>query len=273
MIVVLLAAGRGRRYQSSTPKSEKILAKPLAKFKGESVISRLLKQIQKINYSKVFIVVGHQKESIIREVEQTKNFSYKIIENTEYHKDENLKSVSLALNNANGNSSALIVETDTIIEDGAFNLYINSLEKLLLCNKFKNSKYVVWSTTGFFQNWNKGGIVYKANRLDKPISNGIEYAKGADIVTNKSREFSSDEYKMGGLTLLSSKCCEEIIEYEAKYTFNIENKNFPYFHKSIFESNNIDHYLYDFGRRMSAYNTYDDLKKINIDLKKVTNET
>ena len=85
MKVILLAAGRGRRFGKRAAKLPKCLI-PLGK-KGENLLSRYLHSFRKLGLRDIVVVVGHQKDKIIREcVEKGRGLSIKFLLNPDYEK-------------------------------------------------------------------------------------------------------------------------------------------------------------------------------------------
>lgn len=84
MKVILLAAGRGKRFGRRTARLPKCLI-PLGS--GKNLLSRYLDAFRKLGLRDVVIVVGHEKDQIIHEcVEKGRGLSIKFLVNPEYKK-------------------------------------------------------------------------------------------------------------------------------------------------------------------------------------------
>lgn len=82
MKVILLAAGRGRRFGKRTAKLPKCLI-PLSR--GQNLLTRYLSTFRKLGLRQIVLVVGHEKERIIREcAEKGRGLSIKFLINPRY---------------------------------------------------------------------------------------------------------------------------------------------------------------------------------------------
>lgn len=111
MKVILLAAGRGRRFGKRTAGLPKCLI-PLSK--NENLLSRYLAAFRKLGLSEVVVVVGHEKERVIRAcVEVGRGLSIKFLFNPSY-KEGSI--VSLARASGELDTDCLIMDADVYFE-------------------------------------------------------------------------------------------------------------------------------------------------------------
>jgi len=84
MKVILLAAGRGRRFGRRTQRLPKCLI-PIGR--GENLLSRYLDIFRKLDLRDIVVVVGHEKEKIVRQcVQKSRGLSIKFLINPDYRK-------------------------------------------------------------------------------------------------------------------------------------------------------------------------------------------
>ncbi len=119
MKVILLAAGRGRRFGRRTAALPKCLI-PLGR--GQNLLSRYLDTFRKLKLRDIVLVVGHEKEKIIAEcIEKGRGLSIKFLVNPDYHLGS---IVSLFTAAGEMNDDCLIMDADVFFE-------ISALKKLL----------------------------------------------------------------------------------------------------------------------------------------------
>ena len=107
---IILAAGFGMRM---VPINTEI-PKGLLKVNDEPLIERLIKQLQDVGVTDVYIIVGFMKESYYYLQEK---YDVHIIENDEYKDKNNMYSLSLALNHL---SNTYIVPCDIWCRENPF---------------------------------------------------------------------------------------------------------------------------------------------------------
>ena len=115
MRVILLAAGKGRRFGKRTKKLPKCLV-PVGP-RGENLLSRYLASFRSLGLRDIVIVLGHEKEKIIREcVEKGRGLSIKFLINPDYAKGS---IVSLCAAAGEMNDDCLVMDADVFFETSA----------------------------------------------------------------------------------------------------------------------------------------------------------
>ena len=115
MRVILLAAGKGRRFGKRTKRLPKCLI-PLGSG-GETLLSRYLASFRALGLRDVVLVLGHKKEKIIREcVEKGRGLSVKFLVNPDYEKGS---IVSLCTAAGEMDEDCLLMDADVFFRTGA----------------------------------------------------------------------------------------------------------------------------------------------------------
>jgi choline kinase len=147
MISIILAAGRGTRMSpltDDTPKS-------LLPFKGETVLTRLIGQIDRRTKDRIIVVVGHEKDRIIDAVNSANEDRVEFIINYDYKNDVNILSLSLAVKDID--EKFIVFESDCLFDNNAMDaIFSSELDE-------KSSWYSIGK---FFPN-QVGGIVASDN--------------------------------------------------------------------------------------------------------------
>lgn len=119
MKIVILAAGRGTRFNSKTPKC-------LTQLGDETVIERLIFQCKKyLPSAKIEIVTGFENQQV-----KSRLNDYSLIYNNRYFEDKNIYSGYLGLKNSD--EDTLIFEGDCIFSEEAFQEIAASLKSRTL---------------------------------------------------------------------------------------------------------------------------------------------
>lgn len=136
MQAVILAAGMGRRLGKYTQDNTKCMVK----VNGETLISRLIRQITRHNeITKIVVVVGY-KGNLLKDYISSLNPDIQIeyVENPDYAKTNNIYSLYLAKDYL-CQDDTLLFESDLIFEDSVLDLLINdSRDTLALVDKFQS---------------------------------------------------------------------------------------------------------------------------------------
>jgi len=153
MKAIILAAGEGKRMRmKKTPKC-------LLHYKGQTILNRLIKQLQKQEISEIIIVVGYEKQQVMF---STSNVT--LVENEKYKQDTNIYSMYLGLKQASISEDVIVFESDIIAEDD-FISYVCGTD-------FENRS--TWFVDGKFKEGQYGGIIKtdgKGNVKDIKIVN------------------------------------------------------------------------------------------------------
>ena len=113
MQAIILAAGMGKRLKELTKNNTKCMIK----VNGITLIERMLHQLEKLDLSRVVIVVGYQSEKLIEHI-STLNITVPIVyvNNSIYDKTNNIYSLFLARTHL-CEEDTLLFESDLIFED------------------------------------------------------------------------------------------------------------------------------------------------------------
>lgn len=135
MQAVILAAGMGKRLKELTQNSTKCMVK----VNGQTLIERMLSQIEKRDFSKIIIVVGYEGQKLIDYI-STLNVKKPIvyINNPIYDKTNNIYSLSLAKDYL-CNEDTMLFESDLIFEDSLIDmLFEDPRDTLALVDKYES---------------------------------------------------------------------------------------------------------------------------------------
>jgi choline kinase len=160
MQAIILAAGMGKRLGELT----KGHTKCMVKVNGETLISRLLKQLDQCKLHKIILVIGY-KGNELKEYISTLQIHTPIeyVENDVYDKTNNIFSLFLA-KDALLTDDTLLFESDIILEDSIIDLLIQTPEKdIAIVDKYEP--------------WMDGTVVTidEDNRIDVSINCDDEY--------------------------------------------------------------------------------------------------
>ena len=134
MQAIILAAGMGKRLKELTRNNTKCMVK----VNGETLIERLLHQLDKVNLSRVVIVVGYESRKLIEYI-NTLGITTPItfVDNLIYDKTNNIYSLYLAKDYMREDDT-LLFESDIILEDRILTgLIEDPRETLALVDEYK----------------------------------------------------------------------------------------------------------------------------------------
>lgn len=132
---LILAAGMGKRLKELTSDNTKCMVK----VNGVTLIERMLGQLDKLNLSRVVIVVGYKKEKLIDYI-KTLHIKTPIcfVENPIYDRTNNIYSLALAKEYL-VQEDTILLESDLIFEDSILeNLVVDSRKTLALVDKYES---------------------------------------------------------------------------------------------------------------------------------------
>lgn len=135
MQAIILAAGMGKRLKELTQNNTKCMVK----VNGETLISRMLGQLDKLNLSRIVIVVGYEGQKLVDYI-QTLSVRTAIVyvENPIYDKTNNIYSLALAKEYLLMEDT-LLLESDLIFEDSVLEALIEDpRETLALVDKYES---------------------------------------------------------------------------------------------------------------------------------------
>lgn len=136
MQAIILAAGMGRRLQELTSSNTKCMVK----VNGETLISRVLHQLDKLSLKKVVIVTGYEGKKLQQYISTLADIKTKIeyIDNPVFDKTNNIYSLALA-KDCLLEDDTLLLESDLIFEDGILKSLLDDVRpNLALVDKFES---------------------------------------------------------------------------------------------------------------------------------------
>ena len=134
MKVVLLAAGRGRRFGKRTARLPKCLV-PIGG--GQTLLSRYLDSFRALGLRDIVLVVGHEKEKIVREcVEKGRGLSIKFLVNPDYKKGS---VVSLFTAAAELSENCLIMDADVYFRTSQLKTLLGAARSSFLVDPLSKS--------------------------------------------------------------------------------------------------------------------------------------
>lgn len=166
MKAIILAAGSGNRMKPLTDR----IPKCLLEINGQTMLGRLISQLNTAGVDDITVVVGYQKEPVIDEIQRVGGGRVRVVDNARYADDVNILSLTLALKGHVGPFH--LFEADCIFEDRCFDLVFD--------DRWNNQS--VWFSHGRFRDDQLGGIILadEAGKvLDVRIVDGFRdiYAK------------------------------------------------------------------------------------------------
>lgn len=135
MQAVILAAGMGKRLKELTQNSTKCMVK----VNGQTLIERMLSQIESRDFSRIVIVVGYEGQKLIDYI-STLNVKKPIVyvENPIYDKTNNIYSLSLAKDYL-CEEDTMLFESDLIFEDSIIDILLEDpRDTLALVDKYES---------------------------------------------------------------------------------------------------------------------------------------
>lgn len=185
MQAVILAAGKGSRLKGKTENQVKCMVE----VNGESMISRLLHQLEKLNLNKIIIVDGYLNTVLENYIDSLDiKIPIEFIFNKDYNTTNNIFSVFLAKSQMSEDET-LLIESDLIFND-------TLLQKVMECSNPNIA------TVSRFETWMDGTVITKdatdnilsfvgKERMDFLKSN--QYFKTVNVY-KFSKEFSKKIY-------------------------------------------------------------------------------
>ena len=135
MQAVILAAGMGKRLKELTQNSTKCMVK----VNGQTLIERMISQIESRDFSRIVIVVGYEGQKLIDYI-STLNVKKPIVyvENPIYDKTNNIYSLSLAKDYL-CEEDTMLFESDLIFEDSIIDILLEDpRDTLALVDKYES---------------------------------------------------------------------------------------------------------------------------------------
>ncbi len=135
MQALILAAGMGKRLKALTKENTKCMIK----VNGETIIERMLSQLDGLGLSKIVIVTGYEGEKLVEFVSELEiDTPLEYIHNEIYYQTNNIYSLYLAKDRLLAEDT-LLLESDLVFENAAINKIIdNPYPNLALVAKFES---------------------------------------------------------------------------------------------------------------------------------------
>lgn len=138
MQAIILAAGMGRRLKELTQNNTKCMVK----VNGQTLIDRLLHQLEKKSLSRIVIVVGYEGNKLISyidsEVRADMKTPVEYVVNSIYDKTNNIYSLALAKDHLM-EEDTLLFESDLIMEDAVIDLLMDDpRDTLALVDRYES---------------------------------------------------------------------------------------------------------------------------------------
>lgn len=135
MQAIILAAGMGRRLKALTADNTKCMVK----VNGVTLIERMLSQLDRLDLTRIVIVVGYEGQKLMDFIE-TLNIKTPIIfiDNPIYDRTNNIYSLSLAKDHLL-EQDTLLLESDLILEDSVLQILVDDpRDTLALVDKYES---------------------------------------------------------------------------------------------------------------------------------------
>ena len=135
MQAIILAAGMGKRLKKYTKNNTKCMVEVC----GETLIERMLKQLEKCNVSRVILVVGYKRDDLKEYVNSLNScVPIEYVENPDYDKTNNIYSLYLAREYL-CQEDTILLESDIIFEQSALDALIEDpRESLALVDRYES---------------------------------------------------------------------------------------------------------------------------------------
>ncbi len=181
-IALILAAGFGNRMKPLTENNHKTLLKVA----GETILGRILKNLEEELITDIFIVTGYRDKQLKEYIKQNfPHLNITFIHNPRYRETNNIYSLALALENIKVDRNLILIESDLIFKKDVL--------KKLLKSKFSNAALVSKYSTGM-----DGTVVGVSNTYIKAVFPPHLHTEDFDF---------SDKYKTLNIYKFSSDFC------------------------------------------------------------------
>lgn len=211
---IILAAGEGKRLlNNSCPKC-------LLKINNETILTRLLNQLFSFGINDITIVVGYEKEKILKEISVFGN-KIKTVDNRRYKEDTNILSLKITMDDHL--SPCYIIEADCVFRNECF--------EMLTQDEYEDKS--IWCSIGSFQGHKSGGILKESD------------GKVTDIkIVKKYDESLKDYRKMIGMLKIGKKEIDLYYKYLVEYC---DSSIKQYYHNPWIDNiSRLESYLCDF---------------------------
>lgn len=188
MQAIILAAGMGRRLGEYTRNNTKCMVE----VNGQKLIDRLLLQLQKLNLSRIIIVVGYKGKELQAHVQASPFHSQgeeiDFVENPVYDKTNNIYSLSLVKEQL-AQDDTLLIESDLILSDRLLPMLVEAPEQ----NVALVAKYESWMDGTMVSIDDDRNIVNFITKDAFNYNDTDKYYKTVNVY-KFSREFAQQKY-------------------------------------------------------------------------------
>lgn len=134
MQAVILAAGKGSRFKQAT----KHMPKCMLPFNGETLIARMIRQLNRLNLKRIIIVAGYKEEVLTNYLKSIESdVPVTVITNDEFETSNNIVSVARASAFLKEDET-LLVESDVIIRDELIDVIRDAPEDAAIVSPLRN---------------------------------------------------------------------------------------------------------------------------------------
>ena len=188
MQAIILAAGMGRRLGEYTRNNTKCMVE----VNGQKLIDRLLLQLQKMNLSRIIIVVGYKGKELQAHVQASpfpsQGEEIEFVENPVYDKTNNIYSLSLVKEQL-AQDDTLLIESDLILSDRLLPMLVEAPEQ----NVALVAKYESWMDGTMVSIDDDRNIVNFITKDAFNYNDTDKYYKTVNVY-KFSREFAQQKY-------------------------------------------------------------------------------
>lgn len=201
MQAIILAAGMGKRLKEYTRNNTKCMVKVC----GETLIERMLKQLEQRAFSRVIIVVGYKGEELKDFVEGLEiSLPIQFVENPDYDKTNNIYSLYLAKEYL-CEEDTILLESDIIFEPAVLDALLeDSRETLALvdryeswmdgtCLKLREDDSIEAFIPGKSFNFNEKNLYYKTVNIYK-FAKEFSVSRYVPFLEAYSKALGNNEY-------------------------------------------------------------------------------
>ena len=239
---IVLAAGSGRRFL----KSGGVGYKQLTHWKGESVISRIVRQVEESSiFDGITVVLGEDADcrAAIRAELTGHNVTY--VRNPQSGQDNNLLSFKYGV--AGLESPVLVIESDIVV----------TTEDIVCMASGLKDDEIRWAEIGDIANFDHGGLI--------EIDPATGFCFSVDILSRAECRIFKDSgrqaVKMFGLTGFGVNA---LAEYKTRIDFLADPYNKYFHHVAINEPHLFSFAAHRVSKGCFSFNTVSELPQINV---------
>lgn len=201
MQAIILAAGMGKRLKEYTRNNTKCMVRVC----GETLIERMLRQLEQREFSRVIIVVGYKGTELCKYVNELKiNLPVKFVENPDYDRTNNIYSLYLAKDYL-CEEDTILLESDIIFEPAVLDALLEDPRDTLAlvdryeswmdgtCLKLREDDSIDAFIPGKSLNYRERDLYYKTVNIYK-FSRDFSISRYVPFLEAYSRALGNNEY-------------------------------------------------------------------------------